>query len=272
MIQARRAKGQPGKNAVLSNQPDAGLNSILTRLRKQLKARGGSGIVAIGRKFRIIDDDGSGALSLAEFKKAMNEANLDLQGKDLQQLFQYFDRDGSGEIEYDEFLRGVVGPMSEVRMLWVNKAFSILDEDGSGVIDVDDIRKRYNVSNHPEVIRGAKTEDEALEEILSVFEEGGVVDGKVTHREFENYYNGISAGIDNDDYFELMMRNAWHISGGEGWAANSANLRVLVVFLDGSSEVICVKNDLALDKSDPKAIIARLKKQGVRNIKKVQLN
>ena len=26
----------------------------------------------------------------------------------------------------------------------------------------------------------------------------------------------VSASIDDDDYFELMIRNAWHIPGGQG--------------------------------------------------------
>ena len=39
----------------------------------------------------------------------------------------------------------------------------------------------------------------------------------------------MSASIDLDDYFELMIRNAWHIPGGEGWCANTANKRVLVI-------------------------------------------
>ena len=38
---------------------DAGLNYILTKLMKQLKARGANGIIGLGRKFRIMDDDGS---------------------------------------------------------------------------------------------------------------------------------------------------------------------------------------------------------------------
>lgn len=34
-------------------------------------------------------------------------------------------------------------------------------------------------------------------------------DGKVTPAEFIKYYSLISAAIDNDDYFELMMRYGW---------------------------------------------------------------
>ena len=40
----------------------------------------------------------------------------------------------------------------------------------------------------------------------------------------------LSASLTDDDDFELMIRNTWHILGGEGKAANSANLRVLVSF------------------------------------------
>ena len=69
-----------------------------------------------------------------------------------------------------------------------------------------------------------------------------MVDGKVTFDEFVNYYHNISSSIDDDDYFELMMRNAWHISGGEGWCANSSNRRVLVTHADGHQSVQEVTN------------------------------
>ena len=33
----------------------------------------------------------------------------------------------------------------------------------------------------------------------------------VSVEEFEDYYKDVSASIDRDDYFELMIRNAWKI-------------------------------------------------------------
>ena len=53
-------------------------------------------------------------------------------------------------------------------------------------------------------------------------------DSIITMDEFVEYYTDISAAIDSDDYFELMMRNAWHISGGEGSTENTTCIRALV--------------------------------------------
>jgi len=96
-------------------------------------------------------------------------------------------------------------------------------------------------------------------------------DGIITWGEFLEYYTDVSAAIDNDEYFELMIRNTWHISGGTGAARNSANLRVLVTHSDETQEVVTVRNDLGLDPKDSSAVIARLTAQGVTDIKKVEV-
>ena len=50
-------------------------------------------------------------------------------------------------------------------------------------------------------------------------------DFKITPEEFEEYYSNISSSIDNDQYFELMMTNAWKLgdaSYAKGWAGGQA--------------------------------------------------
>ena len=140
---------------------------------------------------------------------------------------------------------------------------AVLDKDGSGVVEPADIVSVYDASAHPDVVSGRKSKEAVLREFLDSFDVGGEVDGKVTMEEFRNYYANISASIDNEDYFELMIRNAWRISGGEGAAANSANRRVLVTDKDGRQRVEEIKNDLGLKAGDKAGMLARLKAQGV---------
>ena len=85
----------------------------------------------------------------------------------------------------------------------------------------------------------------------------------MTPTEFLDYYNTVSSSIDTDDYFELMMRNAWHISGGEGWCANTTCRRVLVTHADGHQSVQEIKNDLGMGRTDTAGMMANLAAQGV---------
>jgi hypothetical protein len=153
--------------------------------------------------------------------------------------------------------------MNERRKKIVNIAFSILDTNGNGEIEPDELIGKYDASKHPDVMSGRRTEEDVLREFLETFDVGGVKDGVVTRQEFMNYYNNIGASIDDDDYFELMIRNAWHISGGEGWAANSSNRRVLVTHADGRESVEEIKNDLGLRSNDKDGMMSRLKSQGI---------
>lgn len=52
-----------------------------------------------------------------------------------------------------------------------------------------------------------------LQEFLDGFEgRNGNRDGIITLDEFEDYYAEVSASIDTDDYFALMMCQAWHMT------------------------------------------------------------
>lgn len=89
----------------------------------------------------------------------------------------------------------------------VHQAYAVLDKDGSGQVTIEDIRIAYDVSFHPDFQSGRKTVDEILGDFMSLWETHQR-DHIVTIEEFEDYYKDMSASIDSDDYFELMIRNA----------------------------------------------------------------
>jgi hypothetical protein len=88
------------------------------------------------------------------------------------------------------------------------------------VIDLAEIKRVYNAKNHPAVMAGQKTEDQVLVDFLNTFEDSisvnigdmkvtGNKDGRVSLDEWLAYYTDVSSNIDNDEYFEVMMRNCF---------------------------------------------------------------
>jgi Ca2+-binding EF-hand superfamily protein len=165
-----------------------------------------------------MDDNNSKSLDKYEFTKAMTDYMLGFNEGEISKLFSYFDFDRSGLIEFDEFIRAIRGPMNPMRKKIVLQAFKKLDKDGNGWIDINDIRGVYNASKHPDVLSGKKTEDQILSEFLETFEvahsmrNNEAPDHVVTKDEFEEYYNNISASIEDDAYFTVMMNNAWKLT------------------------------------------------------------
>merc|ERR1711933_81489 len=110
---------------------------------------------------------------------------------------------------------------------------------------MEDVSSAYNADFDPDVLTGRAKPEAALSGFLAQFDTVEK-DGVVTKEEFLEYYKNVSASIDSDDYFELMIRNAWHIPGGEGWCANASSLRVLVKHSHAPDEVVEVQHDLGL--------------------------
>uniref|UniRef100_A0A671LNT1 Calcyphosine-like b n=1 Tax=Sinocyclocheilus anshuiensis TaxID=1608454 RepID=A0A671LNT1_9TELE len=139
------------------------------------------------RTFRIMDDDNSRTLDMKEFLKGLSDYGV--------------------LIEKEEFLITLRPPMSNARKEVVLQAFKKLDKTGDGVITIEDLRGVYNVKNHPKYRNGEWTEDQEFHKFLDSFDSPDDKDGK----EFLNYYSGVSASIDTDIYFIVMMKNAWKL-------------------------------------------------------------
>ena len=256
-----------GLKKVAKSNPDC--RGVITRVRKLLLGRGEGSYRGLVRILRRMDDNGNRKLEAHELSEGLAVYGVHLEKPQLNTLFHFFDQDGDGHVSITEFMAALRPNISPARLALVKQAFLLLDKNPDGVVTLTELKGIYKTDKHPAVIDGSKTPTEVLSEFNDAWDKDG--DDVVTQDEFISYYKDLSASIDNDQYFELMIRNAWHISGGKGAAANTSNLRVLVVHTDGTQTVECILNDLGLPDKEPDTLKAALAKQGVTDILRVEI-
>ena len=107
--------------------------------------------------------------------------------------------------------------MNDFRRDLCIQAFNVMDKTGDGKIDISDVKISYKVDKHPDVMMGKRTKDEVLYEFLDTFEANYAVkhpdsrDRTIELNEWLEYYNKISCNIDLDEYFEIMIKNAYKL-------------------------------------------------------------
>ncbi len=200
-----------------SQNPDP--NQLIQLFRDKIRSRGIRGIIGLQKLFAIMDDDGSKNISLYEFSKACKDFKVGINEENVPLIFDMFDTNHDGTLNIDEFLMAIRGQMNDFRRSVVEQAFNKLDINGNGFVEVDDIKNKYNARRHPDVVQGKKTEEQVLMDFIETFEiHHGIRtrdprDYRITLDEFLEYYDNVSASIDSDEYFALMINNSWNIKG-----------------------------------------------------------
>ncbi|XP_077688893.1 calcyphosin-2 isoform X3 [Eretmochelys imbricata] len=180
-------------------------------LKEKLSKRGVRVVTGLGKYFRELDRKRDGAFSKAVFKQALTVFHLEVPEKDFESLWLILDDNCNDEVDYGEFTRAIIGEMNEYRKAFVRKAYMKLDFNKTGSVPMVDIRKCYCAKKHSRVLSGDATEEEIKSSFLETLEDACSNSGEVSYCEFEDYYEGLSIGIMNDEDFVNILRNAWGI-------------------------------------------------------------
>ena len=132
---------------------EARLAALSKHARKQLEARQRRHWRHV---FDIFDDDGSGAVTTAEFRELLTKFSINkvnasqmeiVDGERVfAELISYLDQDGGGTVEFEEFLafgcklEGFMEASEDVEAM-KEKMFDLIDKDGGGAITLQELYK-----------------------------------------------------------------------------------------------------------------------------------
>ncbi|XP_054383379.1 calcyphosin-2 isoform X6 [Pongo abelii] len=180
-------------------------------LKEKLHKRGVRILTGLGKYFQQLDKEGNGLLDKADFKQALKVFHLQVSEKDFESAWLILNDNGNGKVDYGEFKRGIIGEMNEYRKSYVRKAFMKLDVNKSGSVPIINIRKCYCAKKHSQVISGHSTEEEIISSFLETLKVACSKSDEVSYGEFEDYYEGLSIGIVDDEDFVNILRTPWGI-------------------------------------------------------------
>eukprot|EP01137_Pigoraptor_chileana_P007157 Opistho-2@52374 len=229
------------------------------RFREFLGSRCGGyqALADLKRALSSLDRNRSGMLDKGDLMRSvvqmLNSFGVYLSPSHIEDLCPYFERTGDGRMRYDEFIDAVCGPMHPHRVALVKMAFDSLDTERTGAVTLAHVGGQYDVSHHPRVRSQQIRPRDASLELMRVFDKSA--EQLVSFDEFLGFYRWISPNIDSDEYFEFMMRSAWHIPG-ISQQLPAGELRLLVAHRDGLFSIEHVRADAS---TDPAVILSQLR-------------
>jgi len=183
----------------------AELDDSLRRVKDVFHQRGAYAGRALARVVRNFDD-GDGHINKEELQHGLTTyLGFPLEQQDFDHVWKYFDKDDSGQIDVSEFLHGIRGNLNQRRMQAVLDTYEKIDRDQSGNITLNEVEALYDVTNHPKVLSGEWTRQEAVEDFVQMWDSDA--NGGVTRQEFIDYFRDVSLSMKEDHEFVTAMKH-----------------------------------------------------------------
>lgn len=172
----------------------------IEKLKLVCLSRGAGGIVLLGRSFARLDVN-KDSLNFYDFKRAILEAGFtEMNEKEIGEIF----RDDFTNVH--DFFNIIRPNLTANRINIIDQAFSKLDPRGIGSTDFTTFKNTYIVDKHPRYQNGDLSKASIYEKVLANF-----ANNIITKEDFINYYAAISAQIEKDIYFDLLMRECYNL-------------------------------------------------------------
>ncbi|KAH7831993.1 putative calcyphosin [Monocercomonoides exilis] len=191
---------------------------------------GAKGFVGLYRAMRMKDPKGTMLIEEEDFGWSIRDICSNTFSKEeIAALFDYLDRSGGyidesdevqkkpaiGKVNYAVLLSELAPPMENSRKSVVKNVFQAIDSDGDGVVAAEELKRCFTASSlDSRVARGESSGADNWREFISNFDfatsdKENAGDILINWDQFEWYYRLISAGIEDDSHFQLLLWSSW---------------------------------------------------------------
>ncbi|KAK2894491.1 hypothetical protein Q8A67_011720 [Cirrhinus molitorella] len=182
------------------------LKEIQGAVHDRLKGRAVRTLTNLGKDLYNLDLKANSIQQKELLRQSLME-QLCLSQQDFEAVWRIVSRRAEGRVHPTDVMRAVTGEMSESRKAIFLKVYVKLDPNKTGFIFLSDIEKFY---------RGKQESDDTLEaapnnDFLAFIREAGKITKTVSYAEFEDYYEGLSFEVPDDEEYINNLRATWNI-------------------------------------------------------------
>jgi len=196
---------------------------ILGQMQSAIKSYGIFGFNELRKRFQAVAKQvkggADGKIDRADVKECLCYFGLAANNHYFSVVYDRFDFNMDGLITFRDFLKELRGPLPASRARVILSVYNNLDTTGGGEVPVAELRRAYEVKNHPSVRSRDCSEYDARETyFLNLIDISKrvktdsarpIVPDKVTPESFVDFFTDLSAVIADDDEFEGLFNVLW---------------------------------------------------------------
>ena len=187
---------------------------LLKQIQNKININNGMTYYTFALKIKGKENKLKETISYEDLCNSILESNILLNMDLIRDFFSILDLCELNSISTNELLRLIRGNINENRKNLITEQFNNINIKNEQWVNTIYLKSIYNSKEHPEVILGRKNENEIFTEFnytLDIFLNIKKRENKINYKDFIEYYIPISSSIDNDNYFENMIKGVWNI-------------------------------------------------------------
>lgn len=196
--------------------PPATVDVLLSKMREYIKSRGVDAYWNMRNFFQELEAKsmGDGKMDREDVKEALLTWGCPFEGRYLDSILDLKDHKKLGLIDYSELIALLKGSFPLERRDICEKVYAKLDRYQENAIPIEELKAAFVGSTHPLVSLGGFSEADAFEHLKRAMTKKtsrGRTMTAVPLDSFVQYYSDLSATIEDDAYFEDIVRGNWSL-------------------------------------------------------------